>query len=78
EVACYVLRSKSGKGYHAYIFFKEAVPAWKARLVLFAILREAGCIGDDAEVSSFDRLFPNQDALSGKGFGNLIALPFQG
>jgi len=26
--------------------------------------------------SSFDRLFPNQDYLSGKGFGNLIALPF--
>lgn len=25
--------------------------------------------------SSFDRLFPNQDYLSGKGFGNLIALP---
>lgn len=26
--------------------------------------------------SSFARLFPNQDFLSGKGFGNLIALPF--
>ncbi|WZN43812.1 DEAD/DEAH box helicase family protein [Chitinophaga pollutisoli] len=25
--------------------------------------------------SSFDRLFPNQDTLSGKGLGNLIALP---
>src|SRR5690606_24044440 len=25
--------------------------------------------------SSFDRLFPNQDRLSGKGLGNLIALP---
>lgn len=25
--------------------------------------------------SSFDRLFPNQDFLSGKGLGNLIALP---
>ncbi|QBN20686.1 DEAD/DEAH box helicase [Flavobacterium nackdongense] len=25
--------------------------------------------------SSFDRMFPNQDFLSGKGFGNLIALP---
>ena len=25
--------------------------------------------------SSFDRLFPNQDFLSGKGFGNLIAFP---
>jgi hypothetical protein len=27
------------------------------------------------KASSFDRLFPNQDALSGKGLGNLIALP---
>ena len=28
--------------------------------------------------TSFDRLFPNQNYLSGKGLGNLIALPFQG
>jgi len=27
---------------------------------------------------SFDRLFPNQDWVSKGGFGNLIALPFQG
>src|SRR5690606_20960664 len=27
---------------------------------------------------SFDRLFPNQDFHSGKGFGNLIALPLFG
>lgn len=77
-VACYVLRSKSGKGYHGYIFFDGAVPGWKARTVAFAILQEAQVIADDAELSSFDRLFPNQDQLSGKGFGNLIALPFQG
>ena len=35
-------------------------------------------MGDDVELSTFDRLFPNQDKLTGKGFGNLIALPFQG
>ena len=33
---------------------------------------------DFDENSGFDRLFPNQDNLSGKGFGNLIALPLNG
>ncbi|MCP4347200.1 MAG: hypothetical protein GY795_16940 [Desulfobacterales bacterium] len=78
EIPCYVVRSKSGKGYHAFIFFREPVPAWKARLVSFALLQEAEIVNDDTELSSFDRLFPNQDRLSGKNFGNLIALPFQG
>lgn len=78
EIPCYVLRSKSGNGYHVYIFFSSAVPAWKARTVAFALLGEAGVIGDNVELSTFDRLFPNQDQLSGKGFGNLISLPFQG
>jgi len=78
DLPCYLLRSKSGKGYHAYIFFDKPVPAWKARLVAFAVLLEAEVIGEDVKLTSFDRLFPNQDELSGKGFGNLIALPFQG
>ena len=75
EIPIYILRSKSGNGYHTYIFFKEPVPAWKARLVKLALLEEAQVVGNDA---SFDRLFPNQDKRSGKGFGNPIALPFQG
>ncbi len=78
DIPCYVLRSKSGKGYHTYIFFNSSVPAWKARAVAFALLQEASCIGEDVKLSSFDRLFPNQDELTGKGLGNLIALPFQG
>ncbi len=78
EIPCYITRSKSGKGYHAFIFFQEPVQAWKARLVNFALLQEAEIVTDDTELSSFDRLFPNQDRLSGKNFGNLIALPFQG
>jgi hypothetical protein len=77
EIPCYVLRSKSGNGFHVYMFFSGAVPAWKARVVSFAFLGEAGVIGDDVELSSFDRLFPNQSQLSGKGLGNLISLPFQ-
>jgi hypothetical protein len=78
EIPCYISRSKSGNGYHAYVFFSSPVPAWKARIVAFALLQEASVIGEDAELSSFDRLFPNQDELTGKGLGNLIALPFQG
>ncbi|MBW2044466.1 MAG: hypothetical protein JRI96_06210 [Deltaproteobacteria bacterium] len=78
EIPVYMLLSKSGKGYHSYVFFNSPVPAWKARAVMFGLLKEAHVIGEDTELSSFDRLFPNQDELSGKGFGNLIALPYQG
>jgi hypothetical protein len=77
-IVCYLERSKSGLGYHVWIFFSEPVPARKARLATFALLRKAGVIGEDQQLSSFDRLFPNQDHPSGKGVGNLIALPFQG
>jgi hypothetical protein len=78
DVPLYALRSKSGNGIHAYIFFVSPVPAWKARLVFFAILQEAKVIGDEVQLSSFDKLIPSQDTLNGMRFGNLIALPFQG
>jgi len=78
EIPCTVFRSKSGEGYHVYIFFESAVPAWKARTVAFELLKEATVIGEDKEISSFDRLFPNQSRQAGKKLGNLIGLPFQG
>lgn len=73
----YVLRSRSGAGYHAYLFFAESVPARKARTLLLNLLGKAGITKDEGN-NSFDRVFPNQDELAGKGLGNLIALPFQG
>jgi len=76
DFPCCVLRSKSGAGFHAFLFFDHPVPAVKARLVTFALLDEAGVTKETD--SGFDRLFPAQDRLSGKGFGSLIALPFQG
>ena len=79
EIPCYVLRSRSGNGFHGYIFFDKNVIAWKARLVTFEILKEAEVIVEDVALSSFDRLFPNQDTLNDeKSVGNLIGLPFQG
>lgn len=78
DIPCYVFRSKSGTGYHAYIFFDIPISAWKARAVANALLEETQVVGDGIAKSSFDKLFPAQESFSGKGFGNLIALPFQG
>lgn len=74
----YIERSKSGNGGHAWIFFADKYPAFKSRNIIINILREAKIIDQFAKEDSFDRLFPNQDEHSGKGFGNLIALPMQG
>ncbi|MBI1927012.1 hypothetical protein HYR99_22565, partial [Candidatus Poribacteria bacterium] len=73
----YVERSRSGNGAHVWFFFTDAYPAYKSRKVAFALLKTAGLVDEFAKADSFDRLFPNQDYLSGKGFGNLIALPLQ-
>ncbi len=74
----YIERSKSGNGCHAWFFFDDKYPAFKSRNIIINILREAKIIDQFAKEDSFDRLFPNQDEHSGKGFGNLIALPLQG
>lgn len=45
---------------------------------MYELLREANIISPFEKEPSFDRLFPNQDFHSGKGLGNLIALPLNG
>lgn len=67
-------RSKSGNGAHVWFFFDTAIPAWKARQWGKYLLTEAGI----TRLSTFDRLFPSQDEHTGKGLGNLIALPLSG
>jgi len=74
----YIERSRSGKGCHAWMFFDSNYPAYKSRNIMINILKEAKIIDQFEKEDSFDRLFPNQDILSGKGYGNLIALPLQG
>ncbi len=72
-----VERSRSGNGAHAWFFFDGAVPAIAARQMAWYVLTEATSRRSEIGMSSYDRLFPNQDALPRGGFGNLIALPLQ-
>ena len=71
-------RSRSGAGGHVWVFFAEAVAASAARRLGAVLLREAMSRRAELDLASYDRLFPNQDFLPAKGFGNLIALPLQG
>lgn len=78
EIPSYIERSRSGNGGHLWIFFEENFPAEQGRKLMFELLREATIISHFEKEPSFDRLFPNQDFHSGKGLGNLIALPLNG
>ena len=74
----YIERSRSGKGGHVWFFFDQPYPAYKSRKIFLHLIKESGGIEQFDKEDSFDRLFPNQDYHSGKGLGNLIALPLQG
>ena len=69
--------SRSGNGAHAWIFFDRNVPAYDARRLGAAIISHACERTRQLALSSYDRLFPNQDYMPKGGFGNLIALPLQ-
>ncbi|WP_346778710.1 DEAD/DEAH box helicase family protein [Burkholderia sp. Ac-20353] len=69
--------SRSGQGAHAWIFFSSAIAARDARRMGSAIISHTCVQTRQLELSSYDRLFPNQDLLPKGGFGNLIALPLQ-
>ncbi len=75
NIPAYLERSRSGKGGHVWVFFSQPYAAIRSRKIFLSILTESGVISVFDKNSSFDRLFPNQDMLSGKGLGNLIALP---
>jgi superfamily II DNA or RNA helicase len=70
-------RSQSGNGGHVWFFFKRRYPAALARKFGTALLTHAMGKRHEISFSSYDRLFPNQDAMPEGGYGNLIALPLQ-
>jgi superfamily II DNA or RNA helicase len=70
-------RSRSGNGGHVWIFFSEPVPAYLARNMGSYLITETMSRHHQLSMTSYDRLFPNQDTMPKGGFGNLIALPLQ-
>ncbi|TAK32175.1 MAG: DEAD/DEAH box helicase [Chloroflexota bacterium] len=77
QVPAAVEISRSGNGAHVWIFFADAVPAREARRLGSVLISYTCARKRQLELSSYDRLFPNQDTLPKGGFGNLIALPLQ-
>ena len=73
-----VERSRSGKGAHVWFFFSEPVPAVDARRMGSGLLTKTMSRRHELSFASYDRLFPSQGIMPKGGFGNLIALPFQG
>lgn len=69
--------SRSGEGAHAWILFETPVSARDARRLGAALISDACARSGRLKLSSYDRLFPNQDTLPKGGYGNLIALPLQ-
>ncbi len=66
-----VVEFSGGKGFHFWFFFETPVAAGKTRRPLEQISRLLG-----KDLSAFQiEVFPKQDNLSGKGFGNLVKLP---
>lgn len=73
-----VERSRSGRGGHVWIFFREMVPARLARRFGFALLEKGAESVNLKSFRYYDRMIPAQDALPEGGLGNVIALPLQG
>ena len=71
-------RSRSGEGAHVWFFFETPVSASDARKLGSLLLTRAMAKRHELSFRSYDRLFPSQDTMPKGGFGNLIALPFQG
>ena len=69
-------RSRSGKGAHVWILFREPIPAAQARSFGFALLDRGAVLINMPSFRYYDRMYPAQDVLS--KLGNLVALPLQG
>ena len=76
EVPIAIERSRSGNGIHIWMFFATNIKAITVRKLGSLLLSKTMEISN-ISISSFDRMFPNQDILPKGGYGNLIALPFQ-
>ena len=74
-IAMAIEKSFSGNGAHLWVFFSEDIPATDARKLAMLLIDRTKERDNTLSITSYDRLFPSQDALSGNGYGNLILMP---
>ena len=78
DINAAVERSRSGNGAHIWFFFLEPISAKAAREFGSCLITEAAALNKTITFEAFDRMLPAQVTIPDGGFGNLIALPFQG
>lgn len=69
-------RSRSSRGAHVWIFFRQPVDAKLARAFGCLLLEKGASSVNLKSFRYYDRMYPSQDTA--EGIGNLIALPLQG
>jgi len=67
--------SKSGNGIHIWYFFELPIKAKDARKLGDIIITKAMDASSGIDMTSYDRMFPNQDFVAPDALGNLVALP---
>ena len=67
--------SKSGNGIHIWYFFETPIKAKDARKLGDIIITKAMDSSSGIDMTSYDRMFPNQDFVAPNSLGNLVALP---
>ena len=80
KIPCYLERSGGGQGYHVWVFFEQPVTAGDARTLGFqmvcrdAPLQKGGQA--NPERGQGIEIFPKQEKVSPKGYGNMVFLPW--
>ena len=67
--------SKSGNGIHIWYFFELPIKAKDARKLGDIIITKAMDTSSGIDITSYNRMFPNQDFVAPDTLGNLVALP---
>ena len=78
SISYLVERSRSGNGFHIWVFFEEPVEVHIARQFGNSLLTAGADFVNLKSFKTYDRMLPASDHLPDGGLGNLIALPLQG
>lgn len=76
----YVEKSKSGSGYHLWIFFTTPIPAQEAKALGYRLCQQAHLQQNGEPILPNNQqgleVFPKSDRLNGKGYGTGVNLPW--